>query len=95
MDGKSTDKPGPHDPALMVVIGLRAWLQHVMTGATYKLLFASGLFVLNTFAWTYLPRIACPALALFAVTLGALLGAPCDRAKRGRSSRKKKDRKQR
>jgi hypothetical protein len=100
MDGKSTRKrdlvPRPRDPALMVVVGVRAWLRLAMAGATYKLLFASGLFVLNSFAWQFLPPTACPALTLFAVTLGALLGAPLDgRAQRRRVCERKKVRKQR
>ena len=94
--GKRGLAPNPQDPTLMVVVGARAWLRHVMAGATYKLLFASGLFVLNTLAWQFLPLVACPALTLFAITLGALLGAPFDaRAKRVCGEERKKDRKQR
>jgi xanthosine utilization system XapX-like protein len=80
-------KPGPRarefalvadDPAMMTILGLRAWLPRIMADATYRLLFASGFVAATIFAWPYVPKPAVPFVTLFAITLGALVGKPID-----------------
>lgn len=66
------------DPSLMMYVSFRAWLKQVMTRATFKVVFACALFVASTFAWHLLPTIAVAASCVGSVSLGAVLGAPCD-----------------
>lgn len=75
------------DPSLIIYVSFRAWLKQMMARATFKVVFACALLVASTFVWRFLPALGVAALSVGSVSLGALLGAPCDAWWRARMKR--------
>lgn len=82
-DGEpNRERQARRDPALDLFLSARDCLRALSAGATFARLLASGFLIASCFAWPYLPVLGRPFAAVFAATLGTLMGRPIDRRRR-------------